>query len=164
MVRQRTQKRRRRENKTDYKQRLGLLKSGMPRIVIRRTNKYFIIQSVESNESRDKVIKTMTSKELIKKGLNKKFQGSLKSIPAGYLTGILFAKELDKKDYIIDLGLSRTIPKNRIYSVLKGLVDGGAKINANKKVFPTNERIKAEHLKEEAKKEFQKLNEKIMKK
>ena len=95
MVGLRTQKRRRREGKTDYKLRLNLLKSGIPRIVIRRTNKYFNVQAVESNEAKDKVLLTVSSKDLIKEGgLDKKYSGSLKSITAGYLTGILTARKL----------------------------------------------------------------------
>ena len=87
MVR-RTLKRRRRESKTDYKLRKNILKSGIPRIVIRRTNRYFVVQAIESVEAQDKVIAGVTSKELLKKGWDAKKAGSLKSIPAGYLTGI----------------------------------------------------------------------------
>ena len=90
----RTLKRRRRENKTDYKARKILLTSDLPRIVVRRTNKYFILQAVESHEAQDKVIATVTSKELLKNGWDDKMGGSLKSIPAGYLTGLLLAKKL----------------------------------------------------------------------
>jgi large subunit ribosomal protein L18 len=158
----RTQKLRRKEGKTDYKLRLNLLKSNKPRIVIRRTNKYFILQTVESVEAKDKVTKTLTSKELIKNGWDAKAAGSLKSVPAGYLTGKLFAKDLDKKtEYIIDLGMTRTIDGNRAFAVLKGLVDGGANINVNEKVFPSEERINGEHLKDDVKTMVSKVAEKI---
>jgi len=78
----RTIKRRRRENKTDYKARRILLTSGLPRIVVRRTNKYYILQAVESDEAQDKVLATITSKDLLKNGWDAKAGGSLKSIPA----------------------------------------------------------------------------------
>ncbi len=143
----RTQKRRRRENKTDYKARRNLLLSGLPRIVVRRTNKYFILQSVESIEAQDKVISTMNSKELIKHGWDKKKSGSLKSIPAGYLAGLMFAKKLGKGKYIMDLGMTRTGKGRRIFSVVAGLVDGGLDIPVNKKVFPSEERLMGEHIK-----------------
>ena len=161
MVRLRTQKKRRREAKTDYKLRLNLLKSEKPRIVIRRTNKYFIVQVVESHEAQDKILSTTTSKDLLKNGWDKKYEGSLKSIPAGYLTGLLVAKSLEKGDYIIDLGMTRTIAGNRSYSVVKGLIDGGAKINANEKVFPKEERLNGEHTKEEIKVMIAKIKEKL---
>jgi len=143
----RTMKRRRRERKTDYKLRKGLLSSDVPRIVIRKTNKYFIVQVITSNEAQDKVVAGVTSKDLIKKGWDQKNGGSLKSIPAGYLTGLLLAKKIGKGKFIIDLGMMRTISGSRIFAVVKGLVDGGLDIPVNKEVFPSEERINGEHLK-----------------
>ncbi len=157
----RTLKRRRREAKTDYKLRLGLLKSGKTRIVIRRSNKYFIVQAVESNEAQDKVIKGVTSKDLISQGWDIKFKGSLKSIPAAYLTGLLLAKNLKNKEAILDLGMTKTINGNRVYAVIKGLIDGGLKINANEKVFPSEERLSGKHMKEEIQKMITKLKTKL---
>ncbi len=147
----RTLKRRRRENKTDYKARRLLLSSGIPRIVVRRTNKYFIIQAVESHEAQDKIIATVTSKELSRNGWDKKMGGSLKSIPAGYLTGILMAKKVGKGEYIMDLGMSRTLKGSRVFSVVKGLIDGGLNIPVNEKIFPSEDRLNGEHLKDNVK-------------
>jgi large subunit ribosomal protein L18 len=141
----RTQKRRRREGKTDYKARRILLVSGLPRIVVRRTNKYFILQAVESHEAQDKVLATVTSRDLLKNGWDKKKAGSLKSIPAGYLTGILMAKKLGKGKYIVDLGMARTEKGGRVFAVVAGLVEGGLDIPANDKVFPGEDRLMGEH-------------------
>ena len=49
----RTVRRRRREAKTDYKSRLNLLKSGLPRLVIRKTNKFVTGQIIESEIAQD---------------------------------------------------------------------------------------------------------------
>ena len=147
----RTIRRRRRENKTDYKLRLGLLKSSLPRIVIRRTNKYYIVQLVASEEAKDKVVCGTTSKELLELGWDKKFEGSLKSIPAAHLTGYLMAKKIKKGEYIIDLGMAMNQNAGRNYAVIAGLIDGGLKIKANEKVFPPKERLAGEHLKPEIK-------------
>ena len=147
----RTLKRRRRENKTDYKARKTLLTSGITRIVVRRTNTSFILQAVESNEAQDKVLATITSKDLLKNGWDAKAKGSLKSIPAGYLTGILMAKKLGKGKYIVDLGMARTEAGSRVFAVVKGLIDGGLDISANEKVFPSEERLNGEHLKDDVK-------------
>ncbi len=147
----RTIKRRRRENKTDYKARRILLTSGLPRIVVRRTNKYFILQSVESDEAQDKVTATITSKDLLKSGWDAKKGGSLKSVPAGYLTGMLMAKKLGNGKYIVDLGMARTLKGGRVFSVVKGLIDGGLDIPANEKVFPSEDRLNGEHLKDDVK-------------
>jgi len=141
----RTQKRRRRENKTDYKARRIMLTSGIPRIVVRRTNKYFILQAVESTEAQDKVIATVTSKDLLNHGWDEKKKGSLKSIPAGYLTGILMAKKLGKGEFIVDLGMTRTEKGNRAFACIAGLVEGGLKVHANDKIFPDEERLAGEH-------------------
>ena len=161
MVTTRTVRKRRRENKTDYKLRTNLLKSGTPRIVIRKTNKYFIVQVVESNEAQDKVIMGVTSKDLIEKGWNEKFGGSLKSIPAAYLTGLLLAKKIGKGKFIVDVGMARTVNGSRIFGVVKGLIDGGLHINADKKAFPAEVRLKGEHLKADVKKMIGEVKSKI---
>jgi len=152
-------KRRRRENRTDYKARRILLESGTPRIVVRRTNKYYILQAVESVEAQDKVIATVTSKDLLKNGWDAKMSGSLKSISAGYLTGILMAKKLGKGKYIVDLGMARTFTGSRVFAVVKGLIDGGLDVPANEKVFPSEDRLNGEHLKPEVKAMVAKVKE-----
>ncbi|MGK0232082.1 MAG: large subunit ribosomal protein L18 [Patescibacteria group bacterium] len=162
MGRIRVAKRRRREAKTDYKLRLTLLKSNKPRIVVRTSNKYITVQAVESVAGQDAVKINMTSQNLVKEGLDKKFSGSLKSIPASYLTGLAFAKKCDAKtEYIIDLGMTRTLSGNRVFAVVKGLVDGGVNINVGEDVFPSEDRINGEHLSEDAKKAFKTLKEKL---
>jgi large subunit ribosomal protein L18 len=153
--------RRRRENKTDYKNRLNLLKSGKDRIVIRKTNKYVVVQAVNSNEAQDKVIAGVSSKALLNNGWDKKFEGSLKSTPACYLTGLLLAKKLGKGEFIIDMGMARNKAGNRIYAVVRGLIDGGLKIPASEKVFPSEDRLNGEHLKDDLKKVIGKVKEKI---
>jgi len=153
----RTMKRRRKERKTDYKLRKGLLKSGIPRIVVRRTNKYFIAQVAETDEAQDKIIAGVTSKDLLKKGWDAKMKGSLKSIPAGYLTGLLLAKKLKKGRYITDLGLARTIRGSRIFAVVRGLIDGGLDISADESAFPSEESLNGEHLKDDLKKMIAKV-------
>ncbi|MEK6825214.1 MAG: 50S ribosomal protein L18 [Nanoarchaeota archaeon] len=137
----RTFRRRRKEQKTDYRARLALLKSGKPRLVIRKTNKLLIVQIVASEGAQDKVILTVTSKDLFMHGWPKESPGSLKSLPAAYLTGYLIAKKAKAKtpQAILDIGLQRSIPKSRVYAVLKGAVDGGLTIPHNPEVFPTQE-------------------------
>jgi len=163
----RTLKRRRRERKTDYKARLNLLKSPLPRIIVRKTNNYIIAQCVNTKEAQDNVLTGVVSKELLKYGWPKEKQGSLKSIPACYLTGLCLGEKIkklnDKKtkeNIILDIGLTRNIPKNRIYAVLKGLVDSGIKMKQKEDVFPDEKRIKGEHLKEKI--NFEDIRKKIL--
>jgi len=144
------QKRRRKENKTDYLNRLRLLKSGSARIVFRRTNKYFISQYITSRQAQDKIEMGVNSKQLLKYGWPKESSGSLKSIPAAYLTGYLIGEQINKKKAetpIIDFGMLRVLQKTKVHAFLKGLVDAGIKIKCKEKDFPDEERIKGKQLK-----------------
>ena len=105
----------------------------------------------------------MSSRDLLKNGWDKKFQGSLKSVPAGYLTGLLLAKKVEdkKKEFILDLGMIRAIPGNRGYAIVKGLIDGGISMKVDEKVFPLEARLNGEHLKPEIKEMISKIKEKL---
>ena len=139
----RTIRQRRLKKKTDYKSRLALLKSGKPRLVIRKTNRYILAQIVESDIAKDKVIVSVTSKDLLTKGWPKENAGSLKSLPAAYLTGYILAEKVKEsgKEMILDIGMHRNISQSRIYAVLKGALDAGLKVNHNEKALPTEEQI-----------------------
>ena len=157
-----TLKRRRREYKTDYAKRIKLLKSGKPRVVFRRTNKYIIAQYVTSNEARDSVKFGVNSKQLLKYGWGEKNKGSLKSIPAAYLLGFLVGKKITKENLdtpIADFGMLRTIHKTKVYGFLKGLIDSGIDIKCDEKIFPSEEKIKGENLKQKI--DIQKIKSEI---
>ena len=157
-------KRRRRENKTDYQKRIKLLKGGSPRIIFRKTNKYLIIQYVISKEAKDKIILGINSKKLLKYNWPKELEGSLKSIPAAYLSGFLFGKQIIKeklKKPIIDFGMHRTIHKTKPYAFLKGLIDSGIEIACPEKAFPEEERIQGKRLIEDFTKFFKEIKLKI---
>lgn len=158
------EKRRRRENKTDYNTRLKLLKSEKPRLVFRKTNSYIIAQYIVSDEAKDKIEVGLTSKALVKYGWPEDFKGSLKSLPAAYLTGYLMAKEIEKKNLetpIVDFGMLRTLKKTKLFAFLKGLIDGGLEINCKDEALPEEERITGEHLKEDFSEIFSKIKSKI---
>lgn len=141
--------RRRKENKTDYLARNKLLEGNIPRIVARKTNRYIIIQLVESREAQDKVILSANSKELIKYGWPEKY--SVKNIMASYLTGFLFGKKMLKAKHeksILDIGLIRSTKGNKIYAALKGILDAGINVPSSGEIFPSEGRIKGEHTKE----------------
>jgi large subunit ribosomal protein L18 len=159
-----TLKRRRKEYKTDYLKRIKLLKSGSPRVVFKKTNKYIIAQYVKSKEAQDKVEMGITSKILIKYGWQKEFEGSLKSIPASYLTGLLIGKKILEKKLekpIIDFGMIRVLHKNRAFAFLKGLKDSGIKVECKEEFFPNEDRIKGKHLKKDFLKMFEEIKSKI---
>lgn len=155
-----TIKRRRKENKTDYLKRLKMLKSRKPRLVVRKTNRYLIAQYVLSPKTQDKIEIGLSSKILLNHGWPKEFEGSLKSIPAAYLTGFLIGKKITegkKETPIIDFGMARTLHKTKIFAFLKGLVDSGINVKHDEKTFPEEERITGKNLKKDFSDEFNKI-------
>jgi large subunit ribosomal protein L18 len=145
--------RRRREGKTNYRKRLNLLKSGKPRLVIRKSNKYIIAQIVEYMLDGDRVIVTAHSSEL-----KKKFQWkfSTKNTPASYLTGLLCgykAKARNISKAILDIGLNPSVKGSRIYATMKGVLDAGIEIPHSDEVLPNEARIRGEDIATYTKKE-----------
>jgi len=167
-----TQRKRRRENRTDYKKRMSFLKSSSPRIVFRRTNKYIIAQYVTSKEAQDRIEYGIISKSLLEYGWPKELEGSLKSLPASYLTGFLFGKKILEKNLlkelntknqnsVVDIGLTRKIHKNRFFAFLKGLKDAGINIKCEEEFFPEEEKIKGKNLKKDFSDNFEKIKSNI---
>jgi len=139
-----TIRRRRNEYKTDYRRRFILLKSNKPRLIVRKTNKYIIAQIVTSEIAQDKVLVSVTSKDLLQFGWPKENLGSLKSRAAAYLTGILIGVKAKGKikEAILDLGMHRSISGSRIYSAVKGAIDSGISIPCDEEYLPDLETIK----------------------
>ena len=136
-------KRRRMENKTNYNKRLKLLKGKSPRLVIRKTNKYIIMQIIESKNAQDKTTFFVSTKDLLKLGWPKEKKGSLKTISAAYLGGLILGKKAKgiKERIILDTGLIPNTKGSRIYAAVKGVADSGMEINYNEEVTPKMEKI-----------------------
>jgi len=136
---------RRRVGKTDYKNRLKLLRSKKPRLVVRRSSKYITAQIINFDKAGDRTVAAATSKELRKMG----WKFSTDNLPASYLTGLIIAKKAEKKgvkEAILDAGLYTSTKGNRIYGVVKGAIDGGLKIPVDEGILPTEDRIKGTHI------------------
>ena len=141
-------KRRRHENKTDYLKRRRLLEGRKPRLVIRKSNRYIIIQYVESKFAQDSIKLAVNSKDLIENGWPVDKAGSLKSLAGAYLAGYLFGTKAKKfEGAVLDTGLIRSTKGSRIYAALKGIIDAGFKMPANAEIFPEEKRIKTENTK-----------------
>ena len=135
-------KKRRREKKTNYKKRLILLKGNCVRFVVRKTNRYIIMQIIESKHAQDKVLCSVNTKELLKYGWPESKKGSLKSVPACYLGGLLLGKKVkDVKKVILDSGLIPSTKGSRVYAGVKGISDSGIEIKYDEKVLPSKDRI-----------------------
>ncbi len=161
-----TLKRRKKERKTDYLVRMKLLKSERPRLVFRKTNKYSVVQYTTSESAQDKIVFGITSKILLKYGWPENLKGSLKSIPATYLTGYFVGKKILKEkleEPIVDLGMQRALEKTKIFAFLKGLIDSGIKIECPPEKFPEQERLDGKSAKEDISKTVTEVKKKIEK-
>jgi large subunit ribosomal protein L18 len=137
--------RRKREGKTNYRDRLRLLIAKKPRMAVRKTNKHIIIQIISYSPQGDQIILSAHSSELKKYG----WDLPTGNLPSAYLTGLLMGKKaLDKgiKDTILDIGLHPSTKGSRIYAALKGVLDAGVKVPHSKEILPSEERISGKHI------------------
>ncbi len=137
--------RRKREGKTNYKDRLNHLLSRKPRLVIRKSLKNITIQLVEYHPDGDFTKVKVNSKALQKFGWN----FSTNNLPACYLAGLLAGKTALSKNVdeaVADLGMQSKIHGSKVYAALKGVVDSGFKIPYSEKCFPSEERLKGGHI------------------
>lgn len=141
---------RRREGKTDYVKRLGMLKSGKPRLVVRKSNRNVLVQLVVFNEKGDETVASAITSDLKKFG----FEGKCNT-PSAYLTGLLAGKRALKKgfkEFISDIGLNTPSKGSVVFSAVKGAVDAGLK-GVIGDVVDLN-RVEGKHLSEEVQKSF----------
>jgi large subunit ribosomal protein L18 len=143
--------RRRRDGKTDYKRRLGLLKSGLPRLVIRSSLRDVTVQIIEySYKSGDSILASSNSKSLKKQG----WKLPCGNLPSAYLIGLLCGKLVEGKvkKVILDSGKGKLTKGNLIYAAMKGFADSGIKIPFSDDKLPSEERISGKHIEDYAKK------------
>ena len=79
---------RRRRGITNYRKRLALLKSGIPRAVVRFSNAKVTVQIIDFAKEGDKVLATANSNDVANAG----WKGSKTNIPVAYLSGMMAAK------------------------------------------------------------------------
>lgn len=151
--------RRRRQGKTDYRRRLGLLKSRQTRVVVRTTSRNVIVQFVEYDETGDKILAQAQALELSKF----EFQGGANT-PSAYLAGFLAAtraKEAGIEGAVFDLGRAYPHKGGVVFSALKGIVDGGVEVPHGEDIFPSDERIRGAHINDEKAAAFAAAYEKL---
>ncbi|MCL2172630.1 MAG: 50S ribosomal protein L18 [Candidatus Bathyarchaeota archaeon] len=146
----RVQLRRRREGKTDYQARKGMVISGKLRLVARGSLKNATVQIIKAKSEGDFVLVAANSKELSKQFGWKAPTGN---IPAAYLTGLLCglkAKKAGVKEAILDAGLVSPTKGARIFAMLSGVVDAGVAVPFSEEKL-VKERIKGEQVAKYAK-------------
>jgi large subunit ribosomal protein L18 len=139
--------RRRREGRTDYHHRLRLLLSKEDRVVVRKSSRNVQIQLVAPKPEGDVTLSSTISTELSKYG----YDAATGNTTAAYLTGLLFGYRALSNGHeygVLDIGLQASSPGSRIYATLKGIVDAGFEIPHNSSVFPSDERVRGEHVAE----------------
>ncbi|MEK6907504.1 MAG: 50S ribosomal protein L18 [Nanoarchaeota archaeon] len=136
---------RKRSELTDYRARLRLILSKKTRLVVRKSLNNVIAQLVNYDNKSDKVVKTLSCRNLREYGW-KYHSGNL---PSAYLLGLLIgleAKKLNVKEAVFDIGLSESVSGSSIYALLKGALDSGLQIPHGEKVLPGEERINGKHI------------------
>ena len=139
-------RRRRREGKTNYYKRYRYVLSGHVRAVVRKTNKYIIVQFIKFNPIGDETLVACYSNELSKLF---GWKGDPNNTPAAYLTGLvagLRALKAGIKYAVPDIGLHRPVRGSRIFAAIKGIRDAGVEVPASKEVLPSEDRIRGEHI------------------
>jgi len=140
---------RRRLNLTNYRKRLALLKSAMPRFVVRKTNRSIIVQLVQFTPTFDKTLVSANSVELKSIGWHPRA-----NLPTAYLTSLLCAeraKAAKIEHAVLDIGLQTASKGAFVFSALKGALDGGLKIPAGA-IEIDETRISGKHIADYAKK------------
>lgn len=137
--------RRRREGRTDYKARMALIVSRLPRVVARSSLKHTNVQIIEAEPAGDKVVASANSQELKNYG----WQAACGNLPSAYLTGLLCgvrAVAKDVKKAVPDVGLHRPTRGARIFASLKGVIDAGIEIPHDEEKMPDGERLRGQHI------------------
>ncbi|MFB6182962.1 MAG: 50S ribosomal protein L18 [Haloarculaceae archaeon] len=141
--------RRRREARTDYAQRLRLLKSGKPRLVARKSNTHVTAQLVVTGPDGDRTLASAHSSDLREYG----WEAPTGNMPAAYLTGLLAglrAQEADVEQAVLDIGLNTATPGSKVFAVQEGAIDAGLEIPHNDSVLADWTRTRGEHIAEYA--------------
>ena len=108
----------------------------------------------------DRVLSSAVSNELRKLG----WELSTSNTPAAYLTGFLAGRRAIEKgveEAVLDIGLHMPTRGSRVFASLKGLLDAGLRIPCGAEVFPSDERIRGEHIGDDVVKAFTAVKSKM---
>lgn len=153
--------RRRREFKTNYRYRLKLLKSQLPRAVVRKSLKHTNVQFIQYTPTGDLIIASASSVELKKLGWN----GSTSNLPAAYLTGLLAGFRAVKQNIgsaVFDIGLHAPTKGSKIFASLRGILDAGVDVPHGDDILPNDDRVQGKHISESTANDFEKIKKKIL--
>ena len=153
--------RRRREGKTDYRKRKGIIVGKSPFVSIRISGKYIYSQIMKPTATGDLTLCAASSRDLVKKF---GWKGSTKNLPGAYLTGFYLGQLAGKenvKKAVVYSGVGRFVHGSRIASVVNGAKDAGLDIAVNEESLPEESRVRGKHIADYAKKLEQEDKEKF---
>jgi len=160
--RYRVKTRRRRQGKTDYRQRLRLLKSGRVRCVVRRSLKNMRIQFIVYDEHGDQVIASAMGTELSSQF---GWKHAASTTPGAYLTGLLAgmrAKKAGINESVLDIGRQVPVTGSKVFAALQGILDAGISCPHREDMLPAKERINGAHLDASLAKDVERIKEQII--
>jgi large subunit ribosomal protein L18 len=137
-----------RNGRTNYRKRAALLLSRRRFVTITVSDENVHAQLTYPMKKGDVTITSSHSRELARFG----WKGSLNSLPACYLTGLLLGKKSLKKD--VDeavLYTGKNTFTSRVAACLKGIIDSGMNIPASDSSFPPEDRLVGDHIAKYAK-------------
>lgn len=143
--------RRRREGKTDYRKRRGMIVGRTPFLAVRISGRYVYAQILRATPQGDLTLCSSSSRNLMRFG----WKGSAKNITSAFLTGYHLgkvAKGKEVNDVVLYSGVGRFVHGSRIASVVKGAKEAGLEISIGEDSLPEDDRIKGLHVKDYAKK------------
>jgi large subunit ribosomal protein L18 len=152
--------RRRREGKTDYRRRQRMLRSTLPRAVVRKTLNQTLVQVIEAEAGGDRVVASARSLDLKEHG----WTVGTGNVPAAYLTGYLAGKRAVAKgvtEAVLDIGVQEPTKGGRVFAALQGLLDAGLKVPHSEAILPAKERIRGEHIGDSVAKTFDVVKAKL---
>lgn len=152
--------RRRRIGKTDYRKRRRLLRSNLPRAIVRNSNRFTRVQFATFGMQGDFVVASALSRELESYG----WKHSKGTTPAAYLTGYLAGKRASKAGItkaVLDIGLHNPSQGSKVFATLKGMLDAGIEVPHSEEILPSEDRIKGKHLDEKMEADFDKVMKKL---
>ena len=137
---------RRRLGVTNYYKRAKLVKSGKPRLVVRKTARHITVQVVVAKPEGDHTLASAYTKELETKF---GWKAGTKNTPAAYLVGLLAglrARQKGIEEAILDIGLHSPRRGAKVFAAAVGAIHAGLKVPMGEGIAPDESRIRGEHI------------------
>jgi large subunit ribosomal protein L18 len=132
-----------RQNKTNYRKRTALLTSRRPFVTVKVSDQNIGVQALKPTLAGDIVVASAHSRELFKNG----WKGSLNSLPACYLTGLLLGKKAIREGMESMILYTGNDPfTSKVAACLKGIIAAGITTPVSEESLPADDRICGKHI------------------